>query len=164
MPLLRALLASVVGAGVLSMAGCGESGPTLYPVRGTVKVGGKPAAEAIVFLHRVGRSAPDEPVPYGRAGADGAFVVTSRKPGDGAQAGEYVLTVVWPDMSKPEDSNGMRPDALRGTYDKPAQSKFKVTVEARDNELAALDLVLPPPPRAPERKETPQERAAKGDK
>ena len=69
-------------------AGCGNSGPKLHKVRGTVRVDGKPAGDALVFLHRQGRDNPNEPVPYGRANSDGSFVVTSVEPGDGAREGD----------------------------------------------------------------------------
>lgn len=129
--------------------GCGNSGPKLYKVRGTVLVDGKPAGEALVFLHRAGRNNPNEPVPYGRANADGVFVVTTTETGDGAQEGEYVLTVVWPDMSKAPDGNGERPDLLGSTYAMAAKSTLKAKVEPKDNELPEIKLTAPPRGSAP---------------
>jgi hypothetical protein len=140
------LLAFVVVAASLC-SGCGPSGPKLHPVRGTVTVQGKPAHHAIVFLHRNGRKDMTEPVPYGKADAQGNFAISSAADGDGAQEGEYVITVYWPDMSKPEDGNGQRPDALNGAYDKVAQSKLTATVKPGPNVLPNLDLT----PAAPKR-------------
>ncbi|MCI0460787.1 MAG: hypothetical protein L0Z62_27880 [Gemmataceae bacterium] len=133
------------GLAVVAIPACGQSGPKLHPVRGKVTVRGKPAAHALVFLHRVGRTDPSEPVPYGQVGNDGQFVLTTRKDGDGARPGDYVITVYWPDMSKPEDGNGQRPDALNGAYDKPAASKLKAVVKAEENTLPPLDLTPGPP-------------------
>lgn len=139
----RALFLAALVWGSVAIPGCGDAGPKLYPVKGTVRVDGKPASDATVFFHRQGRANSNEPVPYARCAADGSFQVTTSKEGDGAQVGEYVLTVVWPDMSKAPDGNGGRPDLLRGTYDKPATSALKATVEAKDNTLPEIVLRAP---------------------
>ncbi|MDY3560445.1 hypothetical protein R5W23_001679 [Gemmata sp. JC673] len=146
-PVILAILAGATAA----LVGCGDSGPKLYPVKGTVRVDGKPASDAIVFLHRKGRDNPNEPVPHGTCGADGTFQLTSVKAGDGAQAGEYVVTVVWPDMSKAPDGNGGRPDLLKGAYEKAASSAIKATVEAKENQLPEIALTAPkqPAPKQP---------------
>ena len=145
----RSLIATALGVAAALVAGCGDPGPKLYPVTGTVRVDGKPAGDATIFLHRKGRDNPNEPVPYAHCGPDGTFVVTTRKEGDGAAPGEYVVTVVWPDMTKAPDGNGGRPDLLRGTYDKVATSAIKVTVEAKPNQLAEIALHAPPSGPAP---------------
>ncbi len=139
----RPLFAAALGVVLAFGARCGNSGPKLYPVTGTIKVDGKPAGDALVFLHRQGRDNPNEPVPYGKCGPDGTFTVTTSKEGDGAPPGEYVLTVVWPDMSKAPDGNGERPDLLRGTYSKAAQSALKATVEAKSNVLPEFTITAP---------------------
>ncbi|MBN9119458.1 MAG: hypothetical protein J0I06_09925 [Planctomycetes bacterium] len=147
---MRNVMLTVFAAAAALAAGC-DSGPKLYPVKGSIRVDGKPAGDAIVFLHRKDRTNPNEPVPYGKCGPDGTFTVTTVKDGDGAQTGEYVITVVWPDMSKAPDGNGGRPDLLRGTYDKAAASKIKATVEAKDNLLPDISLTAPsgPAPKDP---------------
>ena len=129
--------------------GCSPSGPKLNPVRGTATVNGKPAHHAIVFLHRKARTDMAEAVPYGKVAADGTFSITTTKDGDGATEGEYTITVYWPDMSKPEDGNGQRPDALNGAYDKVAQSKLNTVVKAEANVIAPLNLT----PGVPQRKQ-----------
>lgn len=142
----RIVLAVSLACATITLTGCGDSGPKLYPVKGSVRVDGKPASDATVFLHRKGRNNPNEPVPYAKCGPDGSFAVTTVKDGDGAQVGEYAVTVVWPDMSKAPDSNGGRPDLLRGTYDKAATSAIKATVEAKNNQLPEIALVAPKGP------------------
>ncbi len=57
----------------LCLAGCGPSGPKLYPVVGQVKVDGKPAEHALVFMHRKERNAMIDPLPYGTCTADGSL-------------------------------------------------------------------------------------------
>lgn len=128
---------------VFVFVGCGPSGPKLYPVKGAITVNGKAAPQALVFFHRKGKTDINEPVPFGRATDDGKFSVTyAPGQGEGAQEGEYILTVVWPDMTKPEDSNGMRPDALRGNFDKVANSTLTATVKPEVNNLPPLDIKL----------------------
>ena len=148
----RISVAALLAAAAILAAGCADSGPKLYPVRGKVVVDGKPASDAIVFLHRQGRADPGEPVPYGKADADGAFEVTTTKAGDGALPGEYVLTVVWPDMSKAPDGNGERPDLLYGAFAAAAKSSIKATVGEKDNQLPDITLKAPPPTRTPPKK------------
>ena len=126
----------------LVVSGCGPSGPTLYPVKGKVTVNGKEASNAIVFLHRKGKTDIGEPTPYGKAAEDGTFSISTMPGQDGAQLGDYVVTVVWPDMSKPEDGNGGRPDALHGLYDKVANSKLTATVKAESNALSPFELTI----------------------
>ncbi len=127
--------------------GCGPSGPKLYPVQGVVKVNGKPASAALVFMHEKARDAMRDPLPYGTCKEDGTFEIETPNVGKGAQVGNYTITVYFPDMSKPEDGNGQRPDALNGAYDRVDQSKITFEVKAGKNELPPLDL-KPGPPRA----------------
>ena len=68
-------------------AGCGGSGPKLYPASGTVNYEGKPLAEAsILFIPQGGRPS------IGTTDASGKFTLsTGGKPG--APAGTYSVTV-----------------------------------------------------------------------
>lgn len=121
-------------------SGCGSGGPALQPIKGSVKINGKPAAQAIVFMHRKQRDSPLEPVPYGTTAADGSFVVLTPPDAKGAQTGDYVLTVYIPDLSKPEDRNGQRPDLLNRAYLDPASSHLAFTVKQGQNTIPELDL------------------------
>lgn len=131
----------------VTIIGCGPSGPKIYPVKGSVKVAGKPANAALVFMHREGRNALTDPVPYGTCSEEGVFEIETPNVGKGASEGNYKLTVYWPDMSKPEDGNGQRPDALNGAYERVEQSKITFQVKAGPNEVPALELT-PGPPKA----------------
>ncbi|MEQ1829516.1 MAG: hypothetical protein ABL921_26365 [Pirellula sp.] len=130
-----------------AFVGCGPKGPKLHPVTGMVEVNGKPTEHALVFMHRKERNPLLDPLPYGTSAGDGRFEIETPDLGKGAQEGSYTLTVYLPDMTKPEDSNGQRPDALNGAYEKVAESSLVVTVSAGKNELPSLKLV-PGPPRA----------------
>jgi hypothetical protein len=130
-----------------SLVGCGKSGPPMHPVKGTVEVNGKPGEHAIVFMHRVGRDPLVDPLPYGTCIADGSFEIETPNVGKGAVEGEYKITVFLPDMTKPEDGNGQRPDALNGAYEKVAESSPTAKVKSGVNELGTYKLI-PGPPKA----------------
>jgi len=150
-PVVGTLLVSICSIGLLG--GCGPSGPKLYPVKGKVEIDGSPAANAIVFMHRQGRDSMLEPLPYGTADSAGNYEVETPNFGKGAQEGEYTLTVFAPDMSKPEDSTGQRPDLLNGAYEKLTESTLRATVSTGQNTLPVLKLTPgKPKPRAPEDK------------
>ena len=131
----------------LFVSGCGQSGSRLNPVHGIVEVSGKPAENALVFLHKKGRDSMVDPLPYGTCSANGSFEIETPNLGKGVEEGEYTITVYWPDMSKPEDSNGQRPDALNGAYEKVNESKLIASVKSGKNELPTLKLT-PGPARA----------------
>lgn len=130
-----------------AVIGCGRSGTNLNEVKGKVEVEGKPADQALVFMHRKERNSLTDPVPYATCKADGSFVIETPNVGKGAQEGEYTITVYWPDMSMPEDGNGQRPDVLNGAYEMVDKSKIFATVKAGVNELPLIKLV-PGPPKA----------------
>jgi hypothetical protein len=129
------------------LSGCGPAGPSLHPVKGVIQVSGKPGEHAIVFMHRKGRDSLIDPLPYGTCVADGSFEIETPNVGKGALEGDYSITVYLPDMTKPEDGNGQRPDALHGAYEKLSESKLLATVKAGVNDLPLIKLV-PGPPRA----------------
>lgn len=129
---------------VATVIGCGQTGPSLYAVKGQVEVEGKPADQALVFMHKKGRNALTDPIPYATCKADGTFTIETPGVGTGAEVGEYTITVYWPDMSKPEDGNGQRPDVLNGAYEMVDRSKIFATVEAGENELPVIKLTPGP--------------------
>ena len=135
------LVAAVVS---VMFSGCGQSGPALYPVTGKVQCDGKPVSDAMIFFHRAGKTDMNEPVPYGFTTADGTYQLGTNVIGDGAQAGDYVVTVVWPDMTKKENGNGERPDLLKGTFSKANESKFKATVNTGSTSVSMIEVKLPP--------------------
>lgn len=124
-----------------TVMGCGQSGSRLHPVKGKVEVDGKPADQALVFMHLKERNSLTDPVPYATCKADGSFAIETPNVGKGAEEGEYTITVYWPDMSKPEDGSGQRPDVLNGAYEMVDKSKIFATVKAGMNELPVLKLV-----------------------
>src|SRR5262245_42998497 len=84
------------------LVGCGgEERVKVHPVEGKLSVSGTPAANARIAFHPLGR--PSNPLPVATTDADGAFRLTTFQAGDGAPEGEYAVTVIWPDVSLPQD-------------------------------------------------------------
>jgi hypothetical protein len=114
-----------------------------YPVKGKVLVDGKPAKGAHVTLHP--REATDRPyVPTGPVDDNGEFAIATFVAGDGAPAGEYDVTVVWPVRYNPI-STLWEGDKLNGRYGKKESPAKRVTVEKRPQELPPLELSAAPP-------------------
>src|SRR5207248_6044689 len=77
--------------------------------------------------------------------ADGTFRLMSFKPGDGAPAGEYQVTVIYPMDRFNKFLNGI--DRLKGKFANPQKSGLTAKVEPTTNELPPFELkaeVLPP--------------------
>jgi hypothetical protein len=99
----------------VGMAGCGDKAKPVK-VNGTVTLDGKPLPGAtITFLPagEGGRSAS------GLSGTDGSFDLTTYKPGDGALAGDYKITVQVLEGDKSnrgQDPMEMDPKAREGFF------------------------------------------------
>ena len=122
-------LGMVLVLGSLLLAGCG-SGRTTKPTFATggrlVDASGNPAVGAVVILHPVAPDTADPARPTATVGEDGVFHLTTYRTGDGAPAGEYVFTAMWPEPRKsPLDPPGC--DRLGGAWMKPGDSSPRVT-------------------------------------
>jgi len=119
----------------LTVAGCRGPAPphvAVYPVEGRLLVSGVPAADAHITFHPLdGHGVPV----IGRTGRDGSFTLTTFTPGDGAPAGEYSVTVVWPNDSIPRDecADTTTHDRLNRAYSDPADRKIVVVVKPEPN-------------------------------
>lgn len=137
--MLRSVLClAAIGLAASSLSGCGPAKARLYPVTGSLKVNGKPAENALILLHPPATT-KETVRPSARVKADGTFEVTSFEEGDGAEAGEYTITVEWRLPPKtPFDGNG--PDQLQGAFSNPATSNLKATVNAGATSLAPIEI------------------------
>lgn len=145
-------------------AGCGSSGPALYPVTGTLTKGGQPVAGATVTFN------PVEPGPSsaGRTNDEGKFVLLSQTGKAGAIAGVHkVIVQAAPavntsgdfDMSNPAFQEAMMKQrssandpknkgqikeegaaALPAEYGDPQSTPLEYTVQASANDF---DIVIP---------------------
>src|SRR5262245_22292716 len=99
----------LTGLGLAGL-GCGGGGPTFYPVSGKVLVqdrdGTKPAAGARLIFHpKKDYQSIDAIRPTAIAEEDGSFTLTWGTT-TGAPAGEYLVTVQWPEV-KPTVKKGI---------------------------------------------------------
>jgi hypothetical protein len=119
---------------------CSSNGAQIpvFPVRGEVFVGGKPADGAVVHLHP--RDPLKCPPAYATVKPDGSFKTTTYRDDDGAAAGDYVVTVVWRPERKDENETIVGPDRLRDRYSQPGKSALKATVTTGENVLPRFDL------------------------
>ena len=136
------------GALVARASGCGgNKGPRLYPVKGVVRINGEPAKDVNVVFTPVAPPADGAtPLsPSAVTGEDGSFRLMSFKPGDGAPAGEYRVTVIFPMDRFNKHLSGI--DRLKGKFANPKTSGLTAKVEPKRNDLPPFDLkanVLPP--------------------
>jgi hypothetical protein len=126
----------------LVSVGCSRSdGPATYPVAGTVRVNGKPAASALVAFHPLDGSVR----PTGRVRDDGTFALTTREGADGAPTGEYRVTVVWTRAVAGKKAVSDGDDVpvrslLPSIYAKPEATPLKATVRPGANEPIVIEI------------------------
>jgi hypothetical protein len=133
-------LLMVAGLVIVFAAGCsGRKGPKLYPVKGMIYINGQPAKDVNVMFTPV---TPFEDglllSPAAATDDDGSFRLTSFDPEDGAPAGEYLVTVIYPMSRFNKNLNGI--DRLKGKYSDPKTSGLKATIEPKPNDLPAIQL------------------------
>ena len=133
----------------LLLASCGSTGPDGPPppetsqVSGTVMIDGKPAprGEVVLKLYPKGRELkPGERIPQCIVGPDGEFSFSSYREGDGAEPGEYVLTMEWLRIAL----MGMfGPDKFLNNFNSPNNEdpRFQVTVvSGEDTVIPTIDI------------------------
>jgi hypothetical protein len=124
-----------------TLPSCGNSRKACHRVTGELFVDGKPAVDAFIYLHPVdGSEDPKAVRPFGQADENGAFALSSYVTGDGAPAGEYIVTFDWPERSGMFKQNFDGPDRLKGKYRDPKTSQFQLTIEKKENQLPRYDL------------------------
>jgi hypothetical protein len=112
-----------------------------YPVRGQVSFKGRPLAEAMVVLHRVGGDVEGHQKPIAYTGADGKFLLTTYQSGDGAPPGDYAITVeLRARQTVGEEVVRSGPSILPPKYAKPESSSFKFSVAEGENAIPPIVL------------------------
>ncbi len=132
-----ALLAALTA---MSICSCGRQSAGVHPVHGLVFVAGQPAAGAVVVFHPLHASSIDMPRPSGRVAADGSFVLTTFRPGDGAPAGEYGVAVAWYGEAPPDPVTGQRVVRLAPAYGNRAVTPLRAVVRNGATDLPAFNL------------------------
>jgi hypothetical protein len=120
------------------------SGGRLNTVQGKVLYQGKPAKGALVVFHPKGNESLTAIPATGIAGEDGSFTLSSGKDA-GAVAGDYAVTVTWPEEAKettkiPMEPPPPPPDRLKGRYANRETSGLTATVKSGTNQLEPFDL------------------------
>src|SRR5262249_4117417 len=124
----------------LMVCSCGDGRKQCFPASGEIYVDGKPAPDAIITLFPVDGSDPKSVRPFGMADETGAFRISSYVQGDGAPAGEYIVTLEWRERSGLLKNNFEGPDRLKGKYADRTKSTLRVTIEKKSNDLGRYDL------------------------
>lgn len=125
--------------------GCSEdSGPNrlqTFPVKGVVRVDGKPAESLAINCHNVKGLDPKNPtLPQALTDKDGKFQIGTYSSGDGVPEGEYTLTYMWGDW-QPFSMTYGGPDKLKDRYNKPENSPTKFKVEkGKPTDLGTIEL------------------------
>jgi hypothetical protein len=126
------------------------SGSGLNEVQGSVNYQGQPAKGAVLTFHLKGGTAKSQ-IPSGSAGEDGTFtLMTGSKVG--APAGDYSVTVNWPEVVGGGDTKTKKPigtefgtapetvDRLKGRYANPSTTPLQATIKSGRNKLEPFDL------------------------
>lgn len=151
----RKIQSQAIAVLVVFMVGCeGQSSdPERVPVfttLGRVTVNGQPVAGANVRFHPADvEQAKVGLFPQATTDADGNFKLSTYGQMDGGPAGDYKVTVTWPDVDfKPQTGEqreallegGEKPDKFRGKYANPETSRLKATILSEDDqELSPIE-------------------------
>jgi hypothetical protein len=128
------------------VSGCGSDvAPVpLYEASGKVTVQGQPAEGAKVVFYPTSSAlqGPRMPIPAGTTDATGTFHLQSYEPKDGAPAGEFKVTVIWPEPIPPNvDQEMYQPkDRLQGRYSDPQRTTITATIPEGGGELPPFEL------------------------
>lgn len=136
--------------GLLFVGGCGKAAPVTAEIRGELKTAaGTPCGGALIVFHPQEPNRVNAAKPVAIAEADGSFVVRTFSDSDGAEPGNYKITVVWPQdknakeakmslSSEGGEGGGGGPDRLKGAYGDPNTTKLGVTIKAEGNDPLKL--------------------------
>ncbi len=124
------------------MAGCGLRRANVYPVHGKLLINGKAAARAAVYFHPQFPIAGGNSIPFGIVAPDGTYRPSTYETNDGLPAGEYAVTVVWPQMIDFDGLETPGEDRLRGRYADPKQTLLTVTIDSSSSQLPLIELEL----------------------
>jgi len=133
---IRTFIPLAFGFVFLALLGCsGDGKKATYTVRGQVfDAKKKPATGAMIVFHPVNPDPKDPAKPSATVDEQGNYTLTTYVTGDGAPAGDYTITIVWPPPRKTpfEPAAG---DQLQGKLAQPENSPHKFTVETKPDQV-----------------------------
>lgn len=130
------------------LPGCGARPPEkIFAVQGTLTVDGQPAANASVAFHPAAPANNRLVCPVAITNRDGSYQLSTAARGEGAPAGEYIVTVIWPNPDEPFDEceclDFKRHDLFRGQYADPKTSTLRAFVQPQRNVIALQVAAMP---------------------
>ena len=130
-----------VAAAVFGLASCRRADhEPVYPVTGKVFYKGKPAEWARVTLFSLSDRDSKKPRPGAQVGSNGEFRLSTYVSYDGAPAGRYAVTIVYPSPTQKENDENVGPDLLQGRYADPKTTPLRAEVKEGENRLEPFDL------------------------
>ena len=118
--------------------GCASREEPVYPVSGQVLLAGQPLAEAVVVFHPQDGARRSLTA---HTDQSGRFRLTTRKPGDGAPTGVYVVTIEYRELVQEGDERvRLGPNRLPARYAQPETSGLRCEIIVGTNELPAWNL------------------------
>lgn len=130
----------LISGSIIGCASHADDELVMFPVRGTVRVNGKPATGARVIFHPHDEEIPA--TPFGVVDDEGVFELSTFLANDGAPEGDYSVTISWaPPLSGGSDPE-MGEERLPSTFQDPHGSGIVVTIEAEPNDLEPFDISL----------------------
>ncbi len=136
----------LIGCGI-----CPRDGLSKYPLHGKALINGAPQACIVARFVLSGeeKTKSSGRYPVGVTDANGEFRLSTNGTEDGAVAGEYAVTFLWPERKDPPVG-----DHFRVAYSQADRPPFRATVNPEKNELGTYDLEMKeesPTPPDPER-------------
>lgn len=132
----RLVVAGLIPVLGLSLMGCGSSGPPMGRVSGKITYQGKPVTKGSVSFVS---TEPERPNANGPIGTDGYYSLQTTLPGDGAQVGDYLVSI---SGKSPDELNDPLPgvvvkikSAVPAKFENPATSTLKASVKSGSNSL-----------------------------
>jgi hypothetical protein len=132
---------------IVCSAGCSQSDDgrmTVYPVSGKVLVGGRPAegAEVVFYGATPDLKGTGTVPPSGTTDENGVFRLRSYEPDDGAPAGNFNVTVFWPEpIPEGVDEEMFQPkDRLKDRFMNPDSSGLTAEIPEGGIDLPPFQL------------------------
>ena len=80
------------------------------------------------------------PKPGAQVKKNGEFRLSTYQSYDGAPAGRYAVTIIYPSPERKENDENIGPDLLQGRYADPKTSPLKIEVKEQNNNLATFNI------------------------